>query len=255
MSLSDLFKRNEGPGYRLHHHDPLKKRFKALLLVVLLGAAGWGLFELGYLESGFDEQRTADQLQTYRERVAYLEQQNRRLTQQLALFERSEGIDSEATAQLSSALEAMETEMLELREELAFYRSIVSPSKMEPGLHVQSFELEPGEVEGRYHYKLVLTLVRGNNRVARGGVEMRVAGEADGEPRTLTLSELDPGTKELKFSFKYFQSIEGSLTLPAGFVPRKVELKVDASDRRLDDIEKSYEWNTTLMGETRDVGT
>jgi len=248
MSLSDLFKRNEGPGYRLHHHDPLKKRFKALLAIALLGGAGWGLYQLGYLESGFDEQRTADQLQAFRERVSYLEQQNQRLTQALAQFERAQGIESEATVQLSSALTAMESEMLELREELAFYRSIVSPSKMEPGLHVQSFQVERGEAEGQYHYKLVLTLVRGNNRVARGGVEMQVAGVMDGEPRTYTLAELDPGTKELNFSFKYFQSIEGSLTLPAGFQPGKVELKVDATDRRLDDIETSYEWNTTLVG-------
>ena len=250
MSLLDLFRRHEGPGYRLHHHDPLKKRLKAGALVVLLVGGGWGLYELGYLASGFDQSRTAERLNDYQERVAYLEQQNQQLTQQFAQLERSQGIDSEATTQLSSALTAMEAEMLELREELAFYRSIVSPSKMESGLHVQSFQLERGEAEGEYHYKLVLTLVRGNNRVARGGVEMTVSGTAQGEPRTLTLAELDPGTKELKFSFKYFQSIEGTLTLPAGFEPSKVALKVEASDRRLDDIETSYEWKTTLVGES-----
>lgn len=250
MSLFDLFKRHEGPGYRLHHHDPLKKRLKALFMIVALVAAGWGLFRLGYMESGFDAQRSADRLGDLKERVAYLEQQNSVLTRQVAQLERSKGIESEATEQVSTALASMEAEMLELREELAFYRSIVSPSKMEPGLHVQSFQIERGEADGQYNYKLVLTLVRGNNRVARGGVQMRVAGTMDGEPRELTLAEMDPGTEELNFSFKYFQSIEGTLTLPEGFVPGKVELKVDASDRRLDDIEASYEWKTTLVGES-----
>ena len=250
MSLFDLFKRHEGPGYRLHHHDPLKKRFKAVVFVILLGVCGWGLYHLGYLQSGFDASQTADRLQEFKERVAYLEQQNLKLTQSLAQLERSKEIESEATQQVTAALTAMEAEMLELREELGFYRSIVSPSKMDPGLHVQNFQIERGEAPGEYHYKLVLTLVRGNNRVARGGVDLRVVGVADGETRSLTLGEMDSGATELKFSFKYFQSIEGTLALPAGFEPSKVELKVDASDRRLDDIEASYDWNTTLVGES-----
>ena len=139
--------------------------------------------------------------------------------------------------------------MLELREELAFYRSIVSPSKMEPGLKIQAFQLERGEAEGEFHYKLVLTQVRGNNRIARGSVEIRVSGTQGGEPKELTLAQMVSGTEELKFSFKYFQSVEGTLKLPAGFQPLKIDLKVDTTTRELEDIETSYEWNTTVVGE------
>ncbi|MBD3618355.1 MAG: hypothetical protein HUJ28_02655 [Chromatiales bacterium] len=248
MSLFDLFKRHDGPGYRLHHHDPLKKRLKAFLLLALLAGSGWGLYQYGYLKSGYDARSADEHLLALRERVDYLTRQNRELTQQVAQLERSRVIEAEAATQVSTALSAMETEMLELREELSFYRSIVSPSKMEPGLHIQRLELERGEAEGEYHYKLVLTLVRGNNRVARGTVDMRVSGQIGGESRTLGLAEIDPGA-ELRFSFKYFQSLEGTLLLPAGFQPRKLEVKVDASDRRLDDIDTSYDWNVILTGE------
>lgn len=248
MTLFDLFKRHDGPGYRLHHHDPLKKRLKAFLLLVLLVGGGWGLYQYGYLKSGYDASAADERLLALRERVDYLTRQNRELTQQVARLERSRVIEAEAATQVSTALSAMEAEMLELREELSFYRSIVSPSKMEPGLHIQTLELERGEGEGEYHYKLVLTLVRGNNRVARGTVDMRVSGQIGGESRTLGLAAIDPGA-ELRFSFKYFQSLEGTLSLPAGFQPRKLEVKVDASDRRLEDIDTSYDWNVILTGE------
>lgn len=237
-------------GYRVRHHDPRKARLVALVSVALLVLAGWGLYRLGFSMSGFVEESALEQRQILEDRIDFLEDQNAALTRQVANLQRGELIEREAADDVTATLHALESELLLLREELSFYKSIVSPSAMEPGLHVQSFELEPGEGSGEYLYKLVLTQVRGNSRVARGKVDIEVSGLLEGRLQRLRLGQLtDQEQDMLKFSFKYFQSVEGVIVLPAGFEPSRVAVRLKPDSKRLDAVEREYEWDSALVGD------
>jgi hypothetical protein len=237
-------------GYRVKHHDPRKTRLVLLVSVAGLAAAGWGLFRLGFSMSGFAEQGALEEQQRLEDRIAFLEDQNAMLTGQVASLQRGELIEREAAGDVTATLHEMESELLLLREELAFYKSIVSPSAMQPGLHVQSFELARGEDSGQYHYKLVLTQVRGNTRVARGDVDIEVTGLLDGRLERMRLGQLTgQGEDLLKFSFKYFQSVEGVIVLPRGFEPTRVAVRVKPKSKRLEAVEREYEWDSALAGD------
>lgn len=250
MRLSSLLRGRHGRGYRVQHHDPLKSGLQLLAALVLLAAAGWALYRLGFTMSGYERDLAVQERARLLEQIAFLEQRNEELTRQVAGLERSQAISQQANAQITAALNEMEARLLELTEELSFYRSIVSPSSMEPGLHVQSFRLEPGEGDGEYIYKLVLTLVRGNNRVARGDIDLSVEGLQDGVPATLSLKQISAqGSDRLRFSFKYFQSVEGVIALPRDFEPRRVAIHVKPNTRRLQSVQQSYDWAAVLVGE------
>lgn len=237
-------------GYRVQHHNPRKTRILTLLSLVLLVAAGWGLYRLGFWMSGFAEESALEDRQHLEDRIDFLEDQNAALTRQLASLQRGALIEREAAGDVSATLHQMESELLLLREELSFYKSIVSPSAMEPGLHVQSFELEQGEDAGEYLYKLVLTQVRGNSRVARGEVDIEVTGLLEGRLERLRLGRLTGRAEDvLEFSFKYFQSVEGVIVLPAGFEPSRVAVRVKPKTKRLEAVEREYEWDSALVGE------
>jgi cell division protein FtsB len=192
-------------GYRVQHHDPLRRWLLLLLTAALLVGAGWGLYRAGYVASGQDAVEAQATEIEMRSRIEELEARNARLMQQVAALERSNLIADQGAQDVRSALVAMETRMLELNEELSFYKSILAPADMEPGFHIQSLRLEPGEGPGEYRYKLILHQVRGNDRVAKGTVEIELQGRQGGDARTLSLSEFSAeGARSLSFSFKYF---------------------------------------------------
>jgi hypothetical protein len=91
-----------------------------------------------------------------------------------------------------------------------------------------------------FRYKLVLTQVIKNNRVTRGEVEIQIEGVQNGKHRTMSLANVSVEKhKKLPFKFKYFQSFEGDLIIPDGFVPSRVNVKVVSNRVTLD---KTFGW-------------
>ena len=118
-------------------------------------------------------------------------------------------------------------ELLGLRKELDLYRGILAPGDVKPGLRIQSFELRRGQLDGAFRYDLTLTQVKRNERYVSGVVEIEVAGVEDGETRLLRLAQLAAGDgKPVKFRFRYFQRLEGSIRLPEGFHPHSVTVRL-----------------------------
>lgn len=249
MKLSDLLK-TQPKGYRLQHHDPVKKWLRLLAVTGVLILGGWFLYNYGYIQSGYQESQAEHEIIRLRERLAYLEKQNQLLASQVATLARGSQIEKTAAGDVQGALNDMEGEMLELKEELSFYRSIVSPSKMKAGLHIQTLQLEKGETAHEVLYKLVLTQVRGNNQLTRGVVSLVLKGQQGGEEKMLALSDLSDSTdNDIKFSFKYFQSVEGALRIPTDFQPSEILIKVKPSRKNQESVEKTYAWTSAFVGD------
>ena len=123
-----------------------------------------------------------------------------------------------------------------------FYRRIMSTDRGQ-GLRIQTLTIKPEGTGGHYHFELVLTRTIDNDRVAEGTVALTVSGERDSRPAELShVSVVESGEEHLEFSFRYFQRIEGLLSLPPGFVPRRVFVKVDAMGEKPSRTEQSFEW-------------
>ncbi len=229
-----------------------RRRRWLLITAMLLGlpAMGGGFYYLGQQQAGYDRLEVVKEREALLGRIQALEAERDRLREQVALLERSNQMDREAYAKLDESLKGLQGEILELREEVAFYRGIVSPRQASAGLRVERFKVEPqgnGEVP-LYHYKLVLTQVLKNDRIARGVVRVRVEGVRDGRPQTLPLHQLTPAKdkENLPFRFRYFQKFEGDLLLPEGFVPRSVTVEV--RPRKGKGFKESFPWPSPAGG-------
>lgn len=225
-------------------HRPLRTGAIYAALAVFAVATVAGAFEFGRQRAGFDAAE-ADRGRVQREaEIDELESQNRELRERIALLERSSEIDREAREQVQTNLSAMQDEVLELREELAFYRGIVSPEDAQAGLRIQSFQLSSGPADDLYHFRLVLIQAIKHDRRASGRVDVVVHGVRDGQPVSIPLQELVTGGKdELSYSFKYFQDFEGDLRLPSGFTPARVDIAVLPGGRATDAIRRTVEWS------------
>lgn len=222
---------------------PLRSKLILVLVVAAIVLGGWSFYEYGRFRGGFDSAQAARGRAELLDRQAELEAQLTALREEKALLERASQIDRTAQTEVNESIRSLQDEVLELKEELAFYRGIVSPQDDSRGLRLQSFRIDRAGSGRSYRYKVVLTQVLQNDTVARGTVRLTVSGTTEGREKELALEDLTAdGVKELNYRFKYFQNLEGDMALPKGFKPLRATVKVIPSARNSDPIEETFDW-------------
>ena len=234
-------------GYKLHSHNPVRSLFGLLVAFLLLVAAGFGLYWVGYHASGKDAVTIRAEVAKLREQVSYLQQRNQTLIDKNAQLGRAGVIDREAIGRVQTMLNKMQDKLADLNEEVSFYRSIVSPSKLKPGLHLQHFQLNLGSGGDEFNYHLVLTQVQDKHNIVKGRVSVHIIGQSAGHKKMLSMAKL--ATTSLSFSFHYFQDLTGGFVLPKGFVPQRVEIKVTPFTRQVAGVTKTVTWDQAIKGE------
>jgi hypothetical protein len=222
----------------------MKTRLAMAAGVALLLYAGWRLYDLGKL-------RGVTELQALRTENMLVERRNDRLVddaeslrERVAILERSSQIDRQAAQSVKADLGQLEEELQAAREEVEFYRGIVAPGDVNPGLHIHRFTLERGAAEGEYHYDLVLTQLKRNDQYVSGEVDWNISGEVDGERGSLTLLDITrPATQHLKFRFRYFQDLTGNINLPPDFEADRVILTVRPQGKgKQEPVVQQFDW-------------
>jgi len=226
---------------KISHHSPVYHYVSWGLSVFFIIAAGFGLYFFGLDEAGFnliETDKTVERLETS---ISQLKEDKISLRDQLALVKRSTQVDAQAYLEVKKNLKALQQEILELREEVSFYRGIVAPRESSSGLRIDRFEITKAAGERLFHYNLVLTQVLKNHRNVRGTVKLLVDGVLDDRPKKLRMRKVSATKKKfLEFKFKYFQKFEGDLRMPEGFQPRQVIVEV--SPRKRKKILGSFDW-------------
>lgn len=216
------------------------------VVAVLITASAYLFFELGRYQAGYsilDRQRQVD---AFERAAADDEAEIEELKRRLAIAETSRDIDRETYARVETSLTELEAKLQAQEEELAFYRGIISPDDGVSGLKIQSLEVESTNSEQRYVIRLVLMQAIVHNRPVRGVVRLSVTGTRDGADMDLPLEELtadDNEITEIEYGFRYFQGLEQSVELPAGFEPRTVEVEVWPTEPRGDPLTRSFRWD------------
>lgn len=236
----------ERPQLVIKPYTPWRIRIMLALSMVGLVVGGWMLFDFGRSSGGYDSLRVGSELQQLRDEAVQLRQEVKTLRQKAAKLEIALKVDKQANDKVKDSLAAMQQDNLELREELQFYRSIVSPTQARPGVHIHNFKIAPGEDERRYRYNLTLIHIQGpqeHGRQASGIVHLTIVGRKNGAPATLALRQITaPKHKNIRFSFRYFKRYEGNLILPEGFEPRSIVVKAVPGISNISGDQKKIKW-------------
>ena len=220
--------------------------FVGLLFILLILL--WISYEYGRRVAGFDSADAdayIEQLQTQLEETqSEIIESNRQAT----MLERNSRIDGDASVQLKETLAQAQSEVLALKKDLSFYKSIVAPEQGSRSLAIQTIQLKKNE-DGGYHYKIMVSQRGRNDQFARGTIEISIDGENNGQPVTLQLAEISNATKKsLKFGFKYFQNFEGVMNLPVAFQPDILNVKVNPSTGKIKAVDEQFAWSDLTAG-------
>jgi hypothetical protein len=225
-------------------HHPKKKMTVVVLFIVGIALGGWLLFEYGRSRAGFDNMQASRTENALQARVKMLEQERTELSAQNAILTQAAEIDRRAYAEVDRSLSELQSEILELKEEVAFYRGIVNSADAVQGLHVQSVKFQQRGDAQHYHYRLILTQYAKNNNFISGEANMVVAGVQDGQQVELAHAHIaGDGESGVKFKFKHFQELEGDIELPSGFLPLRVTLTATARGKGKTAAERSFSWS------------
>lgn len=220
-------------------HRPWKDGLTYAGAAFAVAALAWAAFEYGRWRAGYDHVAAAREQARLVAELRGVRADNAALADRVALLTRSSEIDETARAQVKGSITELQDEILELREELAFYRGIVAPDDG-GGLRIQSLKLTRGPEDRHWHYRLVLIQSIKHDQRAVGVVGLTVHGVRGGASTALSLRELAPNAG-LGYSFKYFQDFEGDLLLPTGFTPGRVEVELQPRAGG-EVVRRSFEW-------------
>ena len=226
----------------IREQHPVRDLLIGVVGVVAIGASAYALHVnangLAQKElSALSEERD-DLMAT----VEALREGNAALRERVAILARAQQVEGKAYEDVDTYLGSLQDEVLALKEEVAFYRGIVSAGK-EKGLNIQTFVVDKETTPGAYRFQLVLTQHLKRVKIISGTVKLHVTDEQNSRPTSLLLSDMSgKQANSLDFEFKFFQRIEGRFTLPDGFNPDRLQIQVVSKGKKPASVEKSFEW-------------
>lgn len=215
-----------------------RRLFIAGLSLLVFIVIAFMVYDHGLTMAGFDRTAVSHRQQQLNEQIAKLNDENQSLRESLSRAQLAIQMNQASYQELDRTVKASAQETLKLREELDFYRNIISPANKTAGLQIQRLDIVPGASTEQFRYKLVLIQALKHDRNAGGHVRFELNGEQDGKPITVTFPD---GERGISVNFKYFQDLEGSWRLPAGFKPKTVTVRVSTNSEGRG-VEQTFDW-------------
>ena len=229
-------------------YHPGLKRIQILVSILAAVSVAWAFYKVG--ASGIDLPFKDNEKSVAELRID-LGQANKdikSLRREVARLTRSTQVELQAAEQIKQTLREKEMEILKLTEELVFYRNLLAPEKLKVGVEVRDFNLRAAG-HSEYYYDFLLTQSSHSKRVAKGKVNLSIDGKKDGVMHRIELLDIASATGDtMKYSFKYFQRLNGAFELPNNFQPKNLLVEVKPEAKSKEPIQISYSWNELISG-------
>ncbi len=242
MKLKKFFKRHRtGEIVVKRRISPRLKLFFVALSVVLVIVAGGAIYHYGMSSAGYTAFATIQQQGALRDEIKRLRDENIDLRETLARAQRTLQMDQVAYQELDRSLKESAKEINRQREELSFYRNIISPADKVGGIKIERLNVERATAgENLYRYKLVLVQALKHESTLYGRAQLEVYGALDGKDTILNFPS--GGDKPHSLNFRYFQELEGNLRLPRNFQPVRIKVTIYITSPVGQTLEQNYAW-------------
>jgi hypothetical protein len=227
-------------------YRPLYRTVIFFVFLLFMAALSWLTYEYGMsqgveLKVAVVQERDEIRVQLEEARITI-----QSMRSEIADLKLGEEVDALATEDVRKTVESLQTRIAQLNEEILFYKGVMAPSVGEKGLRIERLKVQKTTVPNRFKYSLRLTQVVDKHEYVQGGVRINFKGLEGQSEKEFKLSDLDKTRQEaIRFRFKYFQNIDGELTLPQGFEPREVMIVAQPTGGNAQRLEKKFDWQLT----------
>jgi len=235
-------------AFVIKEHRPGRWRIIVGVVISLWLASGWFAYEAGGYKSSSAYSQLVSQQNVLQKELGELLALNSELQAQVSRSQRSAQVDREAKVELAKEVKDFHDQQAELREELSFYKSIISPDEGKAGLRIYGFSVMQA-TGSLYHYKLVLIQSGKSDNLVQGSVKIVVKGILQDKEKNLDLGEIQVAESgQLSYKFRYFQELSGSLRLPENYIPREVKVRlIPRSGKKSNKPVRTFDWQKARL--------
>lgn len=139
-------------------------------------------------------------------------------------------IERTAQQQLSQQVQLLEVENAQLKQDMAFFESLLSPSgtREEGGVSINRLQVEAMGAPGKYRYRLLV--VNNQPKQAKpfvGTLRLLLKVRVDGQDVMIDPPRAgDTGLQITHLEVRNFQRVEGEFSIPAASVLKDVEVRI-----------------------------
>lgn len=154
-------------------------------------------------------------------------------------------VDRNSLEQMRQEMVDSQTQIEILQEQVKFYQSLMDPNPEKGGVYIETVSVEPASFEGEYSYNIVIAQRSSNHKRIKGKMEVEFISELNSEEvQTFALSELTENGNPLPLGFKFFQQVDGDVSLPDDFNLTKVRVVVQLDGDAAPRLDETYVWKS-----------
>ncbi len=230
-------------------YAPARRGMVVGSLAVIAALAAYLLFEYARSRAGFDNLAALRARSELRTTIAQRDDTIRDLRRIAADFETFTASQTQERAEVSRTIGDLQAQVARQSQELAFYKGIVVKDANKAEVAIQQLRIAPA-ANGPDRYVVRLTLVQPSrpDSIVTGSVlltlEGQQPGQAEGAAKRLDLAALTGGqTREIPYSFRYFENMDPEIVIPAGFRPDRLTVEIRSSRRGVEPVVKTVLWS------------
>lgn len=196
-------------------------------LGALVIGVGWTTYDYGMELAGFRQSEAASALARLDGQMRQRDARIAELRSQVAVAERQMQIERATYGDLARQVKTLSEENAALREDLAFFQSLMVSGGKEGAVSINRFHVQPEKLPGEYRYRLLL--VQSGQRVKefQGKLQFVLNLEQGDRKFILTLPQEDErNSREYQVSFKFFQRVEGTFKVAPDAVVKSLQIRV-----------------------------
>lgn len=204
---------------------PLRMVFVAVVFG-LGGALAMWTYDLGRSFTGFIPGASREQLETFKEQVDKIKAERDQFSTTVNAAESQLNIERSAQRQLAVQVKILETENVRLKEDLAFFESLLPADTGGQGVSIRRLKAEiiaPNQLR----YRLLVMQGGKGERDFVGNLQLAVTVLQGGKSAMMVFPDVNSGgADKFKLSFKHYQRVEGVLTLPEGVSMKMLQARI-----------------------------
>ena len=188
-----------------------------------LALAAW-MYDAGRRFAGFDRSEYEQEASTLRGSVGRLEEESGRMRAIADAGESRLKLEQSAQAQLARQVKTLEEENRRLKEDLAFFENLApAPDRVT----INHFTVQPDVLPGEYRYRLLVLGGGRRERPFQGSLQLVLKTNAKGQDGMMVVPGADSAeTTSFSLNFRYFQRMEGTFRVPPGSRLQAVQARV-----------------------------